>query len=151
MPNYLTKALHKFQHPTPGHAQYAPHQWTRQNHCKAKQIAYHLDNLTTIPEEQKRKIQKIVVTLLYCFRAVDCTMLPALNTIAEQQSKPTQNTKSAIAQFLDYASTNPSAIFQYYSSNMILHVDSDVVYPSEQRALSRTGGHYYLSLLTADP
>ena len=26
MPNYVTKALHKFQHPTPKRAQYAPHQ-----------------------------------------------------------------------------------------------------------------------------
>ena len=26
MPNYVTKALHKFQHPTPNRSQHAPHQ-----------------------------------------------------------------------------------------------------------------------------
>ena len=32
MPIYVTKALHKFQHPTPKRAQYAPHQWTLPNY-----------------------------------------------------------------------------------------------------------------------
>ena len=36
MPNYVTKALHKFQHPTPKRAQYAPHQWTRPNYGVTK-------------------------------------------------------------------------------------------------------------------
>ena len=32
MPNYVTKALHKFQNPNPKRAQYEPHQWKRQNY-----------------------------------------------------------------------------------------------------------------------
>ena len=78
-------------------------------------------------------------------------MLLALNKIVEQQSNPTQNTEAEIAQFLYYTSTNLSAIFQYKYINMILHIDSDASYLSEPRAHSRTGGHYYLRLLTADP
>ena len=58
-------------------------------------------------------------------------MLPSLNTIAEQQSKPTHNTEAAITQFLDYADTNPSMIVQYKSSDMILHIDSDSSYLSQ--------------------
>ena len=53
-------------------------------------------------------------------------MLPALNTLAEQQSNPIKNTESTIKQFLDYADTNPSVIIQYKSSDMILYVDSNV-------------------------
>ena len=52
-------------------------------------------------------------------------MLPALNTLAEQQSSPTKNTEAAITHFLDYVSTNPSVIIQYKASNTILHIDSD--------------------------
>ena len=39
MPNYVTKALHKFQHPAPKRAQYAHHQWTRPNHGATEKLA----------------------------------------------------------------------------------------------------------------
>ena len=112
MPNYVTKALHKFQHPTPKRAQYALHKWTRPNYGATKQLANPLDTSSQIPEEQKRRIQQIIGTLLYYVRAVDCTILPVLNTLAEQQSSPTKNTEAAITHFLDYAATNPSVIIQ---------------------------------------
>ena len=78
-------------------------------------------------------------------------MIPYINTIAEQHSNPTQKTEAAITQFLDYAATNLSAIVQYKSINMILHIESDESYLSESWARRRTGGHYYLSLLPANP
>ena len=111
MPNYVTKALQTFQHPTPKRAPYAPHQWTQPNYGATKQLATPLDTSPPITEERKR--------------AMDCTMLPALNTLAEQQSSPTKNTEATITHFLYYAATNPSAVIQYKSSNMILHIDND--------------------------
>ena len=51
--------------------------------------------------------------LLGYAHSVDYTMLPSLNTIAEQQSNLTKNTEAAITQFLDYAAINPSVIMQY--------------------------------------
>ena len=78
-------------------------------------------------------------------------MLPALNTLAEQQSIPTKNTEAAINHFLDYAATNPSTIIQYKASDIILHIKSDASYLSDPRARSRTGRHYCLSSLTTDP
>ena len=84
MPNYETKALHKFQHPTSKPAQYAPHQWMRPNYGATKQLANPLDNSPPIPEELKRRIQQIIGTFLYYARAVECTILPALNTLSEQ-------------------------------------------------------------------
>ena len=85
MPNYVTKALHKFQHLTPKCAQYAPHQWTRPNYGATKQLANLLDTPPPIPEGKNCIIQKIIGTFLYYARNVDCTMLLALNTLAEQQ------------------------------------------------------------------
>ena len=82
---------------------------------------------------------------------MDCTMLPALNTLAEQQSSPTKNKEAAITHFLDYAATNTSKIIQYKASDMILRIDSDVSYLSEPRARSCTGENYYLSSLPTDP
>ena len=151
MPNYVTKALHKFQHPNPKRAQYSPHQWTRPNYGAKKQLTTPLDTSPPIPEERKRRIQQIIGNLLYYARAVDCTMLPALNTLAEQKSSPIKNTEAAITHFLDYAATNPSAVIQYKASDVILHIYSDASYLSEPRARSRTGGHYYISSLPTDP
>ena len=74
-------------------------------------------------------------------------MLPALNTLADQQSCPTKHVEATITHFLEYSSINLSAFIQYKASNMILHIDSDASYLSEQRACSRTGEHYYLSSL----
>ena len=125
MTNYVTKALHKFQHPTPKRAQYVPHQWTRPNYSATKQLTAPLDTSPPIPEERKRRIQQIIGTFLYYARALDCTMLPALNILAKQQSSLTKNMEAAITHFIDYAATNPSAIIQYKASDMILHIDID--------------------------
>ena len=71
------------------------------------------------------RIQKIVGTLIYYSCIVDYTILPDSNTIAEQQTHPTNNTEAAIKDFLDYAATNPTAVVQFKSSDMVLHIDSD--------------------------
>ena len=90
-------------------------------------------------------------TFLYYACAVYCTILPALNTIAYQQANPTHNNKASITYFLNYAASNPTYIVQYKSSDMVLHIDSDVSYLSEPRSSSRTGVYYYLRSLTSDP
>ena len=80
-----------------------------------------------------------------------CTILPALNRLAEQQSNPTKNVEVAITQFLDYVATKLSAIIQYKYSNMILYMNSDASYLSEPRERRLTGQHYYLSSLPTNP
>ena len=106
-------------------AQYAPHKWTRPKYGATKQLATPLDTSPPIPEERKCRIQQIIGTLLYYARDLDCTILPAFNTLAEQQSSPTKNKEAAITHLIDYAATNPSAIIQYKASNMILYIDGD--------------------------
>ena len=141
MSNYVTKALHKFQQPTPRRAQYVPHQWTRLNHGATKQLTTPLDILPQFSEEQKLRIKKIVGNLLYYSHNVDCIMLPTINTIAEQQANPTQNNEAAIARFLYYAGTITNGIFQYKVSDTVRHIDSDASHLSKPRALNRTEGH----------
>ena len=150
-PNYVTKALHKFQHPTPKRAQYAPHQWTRPNYGATKQLATLLDNSLPTTEEKKRRIQKIIGTFLYYAHAVYCTILLDIKTLEEQQSNPTKNIEAEITQFLEYSATNPSLIIQYKSGYIIFHINSDAAYLSEPHARSCTGGKFYLISLTTDP
>ena len=92
MPTYVQDVLHKFQHPTPSRAQRSPftikpHQPFKprqQQYAPAPDASPQLDNKGT------KQIQSIVGSLLYYARAIDNTILPALNTISAQQSKPTQ-------------------------------------------------------------
>ena len=82
---------------------------------------------------------------------MQCTIIPALNTLVEQQARLTKNTEAEITHFLDYTATNLSAIIQYTASDMILQIDSNASYLSEPRVYSRTGGHYYLNSLPTNP
>ena len=93
----------------------------------------------------------MVGTLLYYARAVDCTMLAALGSIATQQANPTENTMKKVKQLLDYAATNPDAIITYQASNMVLAAHSDASYLSETQARSRAGGHFFMSSNTEIP
>ena len=90
-------------------------------------------------------------TLLYYARAVDSTMLVALNAISASQSKATETTAAAIVHLLDYAATHPDAVLRYTQSDMVLHIHSDASYLSAPEARSRAGGHHFLSSRPTDP
>jgi hypothetical protein len=62
----------------------------------------------TDPAKRKR-IQQILGTFLYYARAVDETMLCALNKMASRQANPTEDLMKDVERFLQYAATNPNA------------------------------------------
>ena len=72
-------------------------------------------------------------------------MLTALQEIASEQAKPTEDTLKKCKHLLDYAATYPNAILRFHASDMILHVDTDAAYLVLPRARSRYAGFYYLS------
>ena len=72
-------------------------------------------------------------------------MLVALNEIATQQAKPTENTRNKLCHLLDYVAKHPNAVIRYHKSDMVLHVDSDAAYLVLPEARSRMAGHYFLS------
>jgi hypothetical protein len=80
MPNYMTSALHKFQHQQPSSAHSAPSRYTPPNYG-AKQQLTTLDNSADITDTQCITLQKVVGAFLYYGRAVDPTMIHALNTL----------------------------------------------------------------------
>ena len=84
-------------------------------------------------------------SFLYYARAVDNTVITALNNIALMQAAPTQKTKEKVKMLLDYLYTYPDAKIQFYDSDMILNVDSDTAYLIADKAKSRVAGYYYCS------
>ena len=145
MPTYIEKALRKFTHAKPKRHQYQPHPWIPPLYGAKVQYATSIPDMPILSSKDTQRIQEIVGTLLYYARAVDPTILPALNDIGSQQAHPTTITMQLLCQLLDYVASNPNAIIRYTASNMILHIHSDGSYLSAPKARSRAAGHFFLT------
>jgi hypothetical protein len=104
-----------------------------------------------LDKEGQKYIQAITGTLLYYSRAVDPTMLVALNAIATQQASPMQITMERVKQLLDYCASQEEAVLTYHASNMILAIHIDAGYLNETNAQSRARGHFFLSSDVQNP
>jgi hypothetical protein len=78
-------------------------------------------------------------------------MIPAIGTIATQQTNATTATMKAITKLLNYCATYPDAVVRYYSSDMILWIESDALYLSETKARPRAASYHYLSNKPPNP
>ena len=148
MPDYILNALLKFQHKSPSRPCHAPHKWTRPAYGKTTQYAPPPDETDLLQTKAEiTRIQAVVGTFLYYARAIDCTILPALNQLSTQQSKPTLQTNDDATMLLDFAATYPHAKIRFHASEMILNIDTDAAYLVMPNAKSRIAGYFYLSSL----
>jgi len=145
MPNYVQKALIRFTATNIQSAR-SPAIYIPPIYGSRKQQQAVLDSTGTIScPQRKKRIQQIIGTLLYYARAVDPTMLTALNKVASRQANPTIAVELAAERILSYAKTFPNAQIVYEASDMILCAHSDASYLSETKARSRSGGIFFLS------
>ena len=151
MPGYIDNLLRKFPLPSLKQPQYAPYKWTTPKFGMKRQYAKEIKNSPLLSASDKRTVQQIVGSLLYYSRAVDPTMLVALNDIASQQATPTNDTLQQCSMLLDYARTYKNATLRFRRSDMILHVDSDAAYLVQPNARSRIAGYYHLSSIPPLP
>ena len=149
MKGYVKDTLDKLGH-TNRKKQHAPHKWNVPIYGKNRQFATEEDTATILGPTHVKYTQRIVGSLLYYARAIDNTILPAVNTIALQQTKPTINTLEKIKMLLNYLHTYPNATIRYYASDMELHIDSDAAYLVAPDAKSRIAGFYYCSNKTTN-
>ena len=103
----------------------------------------HPDTSPSLSTPNKTKIQQIIGCLLYYARALDNTMLVALNTIAQSQSNPTQHTAKLCHQLLDYCATYPNAELRCHKNEMILHINSDTSYFVAPYVKRRISGYFF--------
>jgi len=151
MPGYISKALQRFGHERPRRLQNSPHPHVAPPYGAKAQYVEPDEISTPLDKEGKKYIQAVTGTLLYYSRAVDPTMLVALNAIATQQASPTQKTLERVKQLLDYCASQEEAVITYHASNMILAIHSDAGYLNESKARSRAGGHFFLSSDAQNP
>ena len=111
---------------------------------KKLQYATPPDELAKLDKDGIKRIQSICGSFLYYARAVDPTILPALNEIATQQASPTLETNKKVTMLMDYLATYPNAKLRFYAGTMNLQVESDAAYLVLPNAQSRVAGHFYL-------
>jgi hypothetical protein len=149
MPGYIQKKLQEYEHIHPKKQQhwlYSPE--PKQFGSKA-QWPLPGNNSKLLDEHGKKRIQKIVGSILYHAWAVDMTVLMALSIIKMLQA-PTKNIRTHCVQLLDYLVTLADAIIRFYALDMIMNIHLDASYLSESKACSRACGHFFMGWKPVD-
>jgi hypothetical protein len=131
MPGYINNALAHFKHERPKRKQYSPHRHVAPIYGAHAQYVEPEKASHLLDKSNKMNVQAVTGTLLYYARAVNSTILTALNTIATQQAAPTESTLEEVKQLLDYCTSQEEAIVTYNASDMILAVHSNASYLSK--------------------
>ena len=101
------------------------------------------DTSPPLSPPNKTKVQQIVKCLLYYVRALDNTILVALNTIAQSQSNPTQHTAKLRYHLLNCCATYHNVGLRYHKDDTVLHIHSDTSYLIAPYTKSRIIGYFF--------
>jgi len=123
---------------------FSPYPWQPPTYGQPTQYADHPVS-PRLNKSDTTYIQSVNGTLIYYGRAVDPTILPAVNEISTQQSATTLHTKNLCHQLLDYLATYPNATIRYHASDMIAVCETGAAYLVLPKARSRIAGHYYFT------
>ena len=95
MPDYVKKALKKFNHKSPKLPEHSPHDWTAPIYDQqTQQQATQVPTAPLLPPNGKQRIQAIVGTFLYYGLGINSTILVNLNKVGGQQSTATTDTET---------------------------------------------------------
>ena len=144
MPGYVEDALQCFQHTPTSRKEHSPHDWNKPMYGKL-QLTDEPDTSPPLSPTTQKLVQQIVGVFLYYGRAVDNTILKALNSIATSQVHGTEATMEACTRLLNYAATHPDATIRFHASDMVLYIEADAAYLNEPKAKSTAGAYFYLS------
>ena len=95
-----------------------------------------MDETNRLDNKRKKREQQIIGGFLCYSRAVDTTIIKALNSLSFQQTKPMENADKCINQFLQHSTARLNAKMQHYASDMLLKVYSDASCMNEIKARS---------------
>ncbi len=142
MPGYMKKKLQEYEHARTSKPHYCP--YSPEQYGSKAQSPLPKDASKLLNNSGKKRIQKIVGSILYYAWAVNMTVLMALSTITMLQAAPTERTMEHCIQLLDYLATHIDAKIRCYESDMIMNIYLDVSYLSESKARSRACGHFFM-------
>ena len=87
-PNYVKELLKKLKHTSPLKPVHTSHKWSEPEYGKKIQYVKYYNTSPLLNQKGIRIIQQIVGSYLYYRRAMDSTILTALNDIGSQQEPP---------------------------------------------------------------
>eukprot|EP00804_Cyclotella_cryptica_P021022 CCRYP_019788-RA/>CCRYP_019788-RA protein AED:0.27 eAED:0.27 QI:0/0/0/1/1/1/2/0/512 len=151
MPGYCEKAGQRFHHSLPTKPQHQPYPSAPRTYGSKQQLCATADISPALGKQQKTSLQEVIGVFLYYARAVDCTMLTTLGSLATQQAKPTTTTLDRVYQFLDYALSHPNTGVTYRASDMILAAHSGASYLSESSGVARGGISFFPKMIITPP
>jgi hypothetical protein len=144
VPGYIANALERFGIEPKSRGTHAPAPSPdKRYYDKTPQEATRDDSPPVGPAEQKF-IQEVVGVLGWYARAVDPTIICAVNKLASRQARPTENVVKDALQLLDYVATYPDATIVYVPSDMQLQGHSDASWLSESDSRSRAAAIFFL-------
>ena len=92
MPNYVHKQLTKHDHSPSKRRHNCPHAPEKMKYGKLAQDITPEPDSVALNATGKKYVRQVVGSFLYYARAIDLTILRALNSIAADSSKPTERT-----------------------------------------------------------
>ena len=144
MPGNIKKLLQKYKHKMPTKSQHCPYMPAPKQYRTEEQALLPVDISPRLLDKEIKEIQQIVGSILYYAQAVDITVLMALSSIANEQTRGTTNTMAKAKQLLDYLATHPDATIRFRAPDMILNFHSDASYLLKTKAHSRACGHFFM-------
>ena len=145
VPGYVAATLRRFGISPLKHRTDAPSPYTKPRYHDKRQQMATVDDTKPLGPKETKFIQEVVGVLGWYARAVDCTILCAVNKLASRQARPTEAVLSDTMQLLQYLATHPDATIVFRPSEMQLAVHSDASYLSETQARSRAAGLFVLT------
>ena len=124
MDGHIEQALKEFEHVMPKNRHHSPSKHEYPRH-RSRAWCTKIDESELLSLEQITFIQQVMGKLLHHARAVDPTMLHAINDVSLTVSKGTEETMKAVVHSLNCASAHPNAKIIHRASDMIPHADSD--------------------------
>ena len=143
MNGYVETALRELEHAAPTQFYYGPSKYNEPKYGQRIQYS-HVDQSPPLSPPAIKWIQRCTGKFLFYVRAIDNTMLHALNNIATATVNGTEATLAATKHFLNYATSNPNVEIIYRASDMILQTHSDAAYLVAPKSRSRMARYHFL-------
>ena len=139
MKDYVLKTLDELNH-TNRKDQHTPHIWNIPIYGKNRQFATEVDSSPILGKSAIKYAQRVTGSFLFYAHAIENTILPVINEIALQQTKPIETTIKMVTMLFNYLHTYPNAKIRYFASDMQLHIGSDASYLIAPKAKNQISG-----------
>ena len=110
-----------------------------------RQYATAPDTSPLLNQKEAKYIQSVTGTFPNYCRALEFTILPALNEIDSAQSSPTKKTQAQDQKLMNYLVTYSNTYTRYYASDIILIMDSNAAYLVDPKSCSRVVIYYHFT------